>query len=1075
MIEEDKIVFSDIDQSNIFGEINYYKNIISSDINSNDIKYNSCLTIFNLCNQVNYNNAELSTKFIETGIYYLVESYKYNKKRFECVFELIKYYFNREIYEIAFSYYLLIQEEYENNYTNSIETNLNYDFYLPYYIINIGKKLNKDITVIKMFEIIFQRISEEHVLLGTTGVFCKLQESAEENLINNLLSDFNLYSNKINKNNILLFKNYEDYINLLIKNNYQLNYNDLFRKNIKNNFIKIINLERRKDRKENVIKEFNNIGLNEKYYDFIAAVDGNKLAPILELKKLFEGNDFGNRKGVIGCALSHYNLWLKLLKDTENDYYLIFEDDFTLAPNFIEKVNSLLDDFKNRELFFLGNHMYEKNRQNNYNIYNNQDYSRKIELLNQNLYIGGFYSYSINKSGAKKLVDYIQNNGIKYGIDYIIKFIPDLKLYELQPQIVFSEWNENGKKIDSDIQNLYDSIDLNNIISIKNSDDFIFIPYLDQQEYDLYCKKTTLEHYMQIANSDLNCVGFNSFGYFKSYINIHNLFNSPYSKESDGLYVKKNYYEKYKKLIRVKMLCNWCSSEQLCKEWSNMCESNYIWKNIEITWTSENIDYYIIINKPNNNEYYEPSKTIVFQMEPWINDLNKNWGVKTWEIWANPDCNQFLEVRGRNTPHHNNAFWQLELNYNDLLYLKIEKTNIISTICSSKYFDDGHIARIDLLKYIESRNDSNFMIDIYNQDNNHNFKNYKGPVTPYIDKSKGMLSYKYYFMIENNYERNFITEKLWEPILCESLVFYYGCPNVSDYINPLAYILLDINDFEKSYQIIKTAIEEDLWSKRIEIIREEKKKILNHLSFFPTIHNIIINDINLNNTYEIICSETSRIVFPTEEQMTLTKKYCFIHSCYIKEIGLNILQNIIKIFIKNNIIDNFEKIFILNIGDKIDTYIFLHNKIKIINYSDDINKFEIESLNLIKIFCENNDNCKILYLHTKGITHKSNKCIEDWTNMMLYFLLQKSNECAQLLETYDTIGCNYQLEPHKHYSGNFWWANSNYIKTLNKIRSTLRHDAEWWILSNNLVKNYCIHDSKINHYNEEYPVENYIN
>jgi hypothetical protein len=291
----------------------------------------------------------------------------------------------------------------------------------------------------------------------------------------------------------------------------------------------------------------------------------------------------------------------------------------------------------------------------------------------------------------------------------------------------------------------------------------------------------------------------------------------------------------------------------------------------------------------------------------------------------------------------------------------------------------------------------------------------------------------------------------------------------------LAYILLDVNDFEKSYQIIKTAIEEDLWSKRIEIIREEKKKILNHLSFFPTIHNIITNDINLKNSYKIICSETSRIVFPTEEQMILTKKYCFIHSCYIKEIGLNILKNIIKIFIENNIIDNFDKIFILNIGDKIDTYIFLHNKIKIINYSDDINKFEIESLNLIKIFCENNDNCKILYLHTKGITHKSNKCIEDWTNMMLYFLLQKSNECIQLLETYDTIGCNYQLEPHKHYSGNFWWANSNYIKTLNKIRSTVRHDAEWWILSNNLVKNYCIHDSKINHYNEEYPVENYIN
>ena len=101
------------------------------------------------------------------------------------------------------------------------------------------------------------------------------------------------------------------------------------------------------------------------------------------------------------------------------------------------------------------------------------------------------------------------------------------------------------------------------------------------------------------------------------------------------------------------------------------------------------------------------------------------------------------------------------------------------------------------------------------------------------------MSYKYYFMIENNYERNFITEKIWEPILCESLVFYYGCPNVSDYINPLAYVQLDINDYEKSFQIIKQAIAEDWHSQRLNIIKAEKKKILEKLAFFPVISEII--------------------------------------------------------------------------------------------------------------------------------------------------------------------------------------------------------------------------------------------
>jgi hypothetical protein len=31
--------------------------------------------------------------------------------------------------------------------------------------------------------------------------------------------------------------------------------------------------------------------------------------------------------------------------------------------------------------------------------------------------------------------------------------------FEIQPQIVFSDWNENGKKIDSDIQNSFDIFD----------------------------------------------------------------------------------------------------------------------------------------------------------------------------------------------------------------------------------------------------------------------------------------------------------------------------------------------------------------------------------------------------------------------------------------------------------------------------------------------------------------------------------------------------------------------------------------------------------------------------------------
>jgi GR25 family glycosyltransferase involved in LPS biosynthesis len=650
-----------------------------------------------------------------------------------------------------------------------------------------------------------------------------------------------------------------------VKNAYDLNNENQFYKEepnkvAKNINIKIVNLARRPDRKEETVKKLETAGIYN--YEFIKAVDGQVLEPTQELFDLFKGNDFGSRKGFIGCALSHYSLWKQLLDDKNHEYYLIMEDDFSLCTSFKEKCESLKCEFISNDCLFLGYTMFEKNRQQVKNIYDNESLETvKVTPLNKELYIGGTFCYSINKKGARKIVDYVQNNGIKHGIDYVMKITGNLECHESQPQLVFSEWSggsESGQKIDSDIQNYYDCFDFSNVQNVKINlvlkENFVFIQNLDQHGNDMYHHKKSLEYQMEIALKDSLCIGFNTLGFFKNKIDLTKLKSSPYfSEKDDGLYIKKEYYyeeeeeeqivrkNKNNKNIRVKMLCNWCSSEQLCKEWSNMCEEGFVWKNIEFVWTNkrEEIDYYVIINFPPKDASFVPSKTIVFQMEPWVNDITRNWGVKTWNKWADPDPDKFLAVRGRKTPHHNNAFWQLELTCNELLNLKVEKTKIISSICSSKYFDEGHIARIDLLNYIEQKNDPNVIIDIYNKDNHHNFKNFKGPVSPNIDKSKGMLQYKYYFMIENNYEENFITEKLWEPILCESLCFYYGCPNVTDYIDSRAFVLLDINDFEKSYQIIKQAIEEDLWSQRIDFIRQEKQRILNELAFFPIIQKII--------------------------------------------------------------------------------------------------------------------------------------------------------------------------------------------------------------------------------------------
>ncbi|AYV80676.1 MAG: glycosyltransferase [Harvfovirus sp.] len=531
---------------------------------------------------------------------------------------------------------------------------------------------------------------------------------------------------------------------------------------------------------------------------------------------------------------------------------------------------------------------------------------------------------------------------------------------------------------------------------------------------------SSITELMQICNSLPMSEGFNTLGYIKGKIKDIDKFININFVKGNGLYVKNKYF-------RIKMICNWCNSEQLCNEWNNMSKcGDYTWNNIKITWEDNDIDFYVIINKAIFGEYFVPERTILFHMEPWC-------GVHSWGQWADPDLSKFLQIRSHKN-YHNNGSWQFGLTYSQLKTMKIHKTKILSSICSSKYYDPGHIKRIDFLKYIESKKDDTVTIDIYGRDNNHNFANYKGS-PPMSKKEVGILPYKYYFMAENNTEYNYMTEKIWEPLITETLVFYWGCPNLSEYIDPRSYIELDLNDFPKSFQIMKNAILNDEWGKRLEIIRREKQKVLEYYGFFPTVDRIINQDFKFN--YKPTDEEITYHKYFNELLDINVKKICFIHSCTINN-NTTILTTLTDT-INVNLLNDIDYLYIINIGDphKLDH----HCKIRLINYSRDTQLFERATLNLICTFSKFHKNAKILYLHSYFELQKN----------MLYFLVENGKQCIELLDKYDTVGCNYIELPNKHYSGNFWWANSSYINKLNKITSNDRHDCKWWILSGDAV------------------------
>ena len=129
---------------------------------------------------------------------------------------------------------------------------------------------------------------------------------------------------------------------------------------------------------------------------------------------------------------------------------------------------------------------------------------------------------------------------------------------------------------------------------------------------------------------------------------------------------------------------------------------------------------------------------------------------------------------------------------------------------------------------------------------------------------------------------------------------------------------------------------------------------------------------------------------------------------------------------------------------------------------------------------KSSSNGAILYLHSKGVTRGPHAGVRDWVECMEYFLIENWIHCLEKLKKYDTVGCNLTISNDglidPHYSGNFWWANVEYLKRHHKINistSYTRAYSEYWLLDNKDVNPFSMYNSNINHYSETLPREKY--
>jgi len=155
-----------------------------------------------------------------------------------------------------------------------------------------------------------------------------------------------------------------------------------------------------------------------------------------------------------------------------------------------------------------------------------------------------------------------------------------------------------------------------------------------------------------------------------------------------------------------------------------------------------------------------------------------------------------------------------------------------------------------------------------------------------------------------------------------------------------------------------------------------------------------------------------------------------------------------------------------------------HEKFRFVKNTEPLNE-ETPTLVSLRDFCVSNPGWKVLYMHTKGITQPM-QSTHDWRKIMEYYCIERWQECVKKLEEHDAVGCLYMDHCYygyfPHFSGNFWWANSDYINKLDDsyLSSGIRQNREFWIGSGG-GSLYSFHTTGLNHYAHEYPRHLYVN
>ena len=224
--------------------------------------------------------------------------------------------------------------------------------------------------------------------------------------------------------------------------------------------------------------------------------------------------------------------------------------------------------------------------------------------------------------------------------------------------------------------------------------------------------------------------------------------------------------------------------------------------------------------------------------------------------------------------------------------------------------------------------------------------------------------------------------------------------------------------------------------------------------------------------------------------------------------SIRVLQDMFDQIQFYNLTDSVDSMIVLNYGHPIPTWMLSNNDDKLIFiqvYGTGV-YFEVPTLRIVQALAKHlmkqdlqlvgilnredsggnnlegdkkdsrvwSSGLQILYMHTKGVSYSEvYPQIEDWRDMMMFFLVGRHASCEHLLLSgeVDCIGVNYRSEPRPVLSGNYWWSTAAHLGALPILQyaDSGKYEAETWILKRRGVRLFVPHSSSVNHAEQRYP------